>query len=314
MNIIDGATLVGPPIALLIAYLGSRFRPRREIEVESLEATLINPPQSYKDLTLLVRHADEEIEQPVVSALVFVRNTGNRDISRDDFVEPLKICAPPNHQILSCRFGGPIGAKLDTKAELGEFQDGREAIYVRWNLLKPRQHFSFRLMMAKTDDIFSINTDEQITYTALLKDVRERSGWHNFISRLLLNYIILAVMVGASILLIPPLKFWEPTFSNADGDKVIITKKDQETTKACDIVNGQRLPESCRLIPEEELDSLSYVGFEPITWQERFPSNPFRYWWVVLFPILGVAFDFRRHIARLVRRLIQLARSGFSAS
>ena len=310
MNLVDGATLIGPPVAVILGYFGWILRPRREIHVKVLEPTLINPPQSYQDLALLVRHQEEEIEQPVVSYLVFVRNTGNRDISRDDFIEPLKICAPPNHVILSTRFGGPEGAKLDTKAELEGIHDGPKAIYVRWNLLKPRQHFVFRIMMAKTNNKFSIDSDENITHTALIKDVKERTGWHSFISRLLLNYLLIAIAVGVAVALVPQPKFWEPIFTNSDGQKVVITKKNETSTKVCEVLGDQRIPDTCRKISDEELKATVYSGFEPIRWKPRFLLNPLRYWWLVLLPFVGVAFDFRKDISRMLRRLTQLARSG----
>lgn len=308
-NLAENATLVGPPIAILLAFLGWRFRPRREIEVEKTEATLINVPQDSDDLKLLVRHRDSEIEQPVVSALVFVRNTGNRDISREDFVEPHALLAPPNHQILSCRFGAPPGVKLDPSYDLGEFRDGPDAVYVRWNLLKPRQRISFRLILAKTDQKFSIDPSERISHTALLKDVSSRSGLFSAVNRYLF-YVLLGVAgIGVSIFLNPQTKLRAHTFLMPSGEKIVVVSKNAEITKYCLVLDEPRSPEVCDQMSNDEAKALTYVDMERVAWRSRFPFKFTNYWWVLTVPLIFVAIDFRKDASLALRHLLRFGRT-----
>ena len=308
-NLAENATLVGPPIAILLAFLGWRFRPRREIEVEKTEATLINVPQDSDDLKLLVRHRDSEIEQPVVSALVFVRNTGNRDISREDFVEPLALLAPPNHQILSCRFGAPPGVKLDPSYDLGEFRDGPDAVYVRWNLLKPRQRISFRLILAKTDQKFSIDPSERISHTALLKDVSSRSGLFSAVNRDLFLRLARSRRHRGLNILEPADKTPGAYVFDAERRKNCRRFKECRNHEILPGLDEPRSPEVCDQMSNDEAKALTYVDMERVAWRSRFPFKFTNYWWVLTVPLIFVAIDFRKDASLALRHLLRFGRT-----
>lgn len=293
------ATIVAPIIAVALALLGWRLRPKREIHVKQHEFSLINPLQNSSDYELVVRHRDQDFSQPVFSSFIVITNVGNRDISTGDFIEPLKISAPERHYILSCRYGAPNGVKLK------EGNDTPTDINIEWNLLKPKQSIALRMIFTRDDNDYSASSEQKVKYTVLLKDVKARFGSYRVspLIRLAQNFLFIAVILTMSGAIASQVKSEVPVFSSPDGAKFVLRGTVGEKVQWCEVLTSRTALENCVKLPPDSISEFQFQKVDSVRWNALLPLSMGYWLTLVLTPIVMLAIDYYQAIRNLFRHL-----------
>lgn len=301
-NWTDLATVLAPAVAVLLAFIGWSFRPKREIHIKQDAFALINPPQNSDDFDLIVRHREEDISQPVFSSFVIITNIGNRDISSDDFVEPLKVTTPDKYYVLSCRYGAPKGVKL----EKGE--DTATKINIKWNLLKPKQQVVLKIILTRNDENYANPDEQRLSYTVLLKDVRANFGSYRVSPYLRLGryYLWIIFFTALTSALITPIKYDKAVFLNTDEQEVVLIRTEGEQIEWCEVLTSPVSIEKCYYTPISELKNYDYKTTKSVRWRAPLPLSSFT-WFILLFsPPFFVFLDYRKSIIAAARKLTKL--------
>ena len=141
MSITAVATITAP-LFVLAGWLGTYFLRARKVLFCAIEAPrILNPKTRNHDTTLIVRHRDVELNQPVYVQSVYLRNDGNRDIVSSDFPNQAAIHPTPGYEILSAR------AAVDSGVELKHQELDPTKFEFHWNLLKVQEGFRLDFVM-----------------------------------------------------------------------------------------------------------------------------------------------------------------------
>lgn len=293
------ATIAGPILAVAIAVIGWALRPKREVHLKAADPTLINPEQRYSDYRLVVRYQDEDFIQPVFSSIITISNIGNRDISADDFVEPLHITIPTNHRIISSKYSAPEGVTLESGNNTSTM------LNVRWNLLKPNQEIYLYNILTRDDENYTAAQSDDFKYVVLLKDVKTKFGSFRTPIPLRLGYYFLFIWVFTILIIfaITAIEYNRPTFQSPSGDIYVLSKLNEDVVRWCRPLDSLFQMEQCSSHRISSLSEFKFVETIPVRWRSVVPLSMSNWLAMILGPFILVLLDYRRQVSTGIRRL-----------
>ena len=186
------ATLIGLIIAV-VGVLGTFVAPRliasSRIYFEALDLSRIDTDEPTERIKIQVFHDDQPVLDPVFLLTGQITNTGSKDITRAEFIEPTALSLDDDAEILSVDSSAPEGVNV-----IAEIKNGR--CQVSWSILKPGEAIELKIVgRALSKHFDQRETLESVKFLARLRDVKTGLGLKRFLP-IAVGFIASLVAIG----------------------------------------------------------------------------------------------------------------------
>ena len=187
-------TLLLAAAGVFATFVAPRLGPRARLCCEVIGASRIGSPQGVGGLTVEVKHLGQLLEAPVFSVQATVENTGSRDITKAEFVDPISIKMIDGVSLISGEVSAPEGVKPVLSIERGEAS-------LTWSILKPGEKIAISTIVQSTGDV--PDRAKIIAILPRLRDVKVSPkadvGKYFHVA----TYAVLPILIAAAMLLSP---------------------------------------------------------------------------------------------------------------
>jgi len=153
-------------VGVLATLLAPRISRVARLFVVVSSVSKINPSVPNESLTIQFKHAGKIIKGSFYSINVLIENTGKKDITKTDFINPVEIEFKDEINVLSAQVNSESG--IFPKVNIGQ-----NGVHVEWDILKERESIELVIIAnteadIKADDFYG----KYIKILTRLKDVR----------------------------------------------------------------------------------------------------------------------------------------------
>ena len=96
-------------LSLIATFIAPRFISGARVFAEAADASRLDTDQPTDRVKVRVFHDEEVIAEAVYVVTLFIENTGGKDVTSAEFIEPVKVSFGTDLEILSAALSGPDG-------------------------------------------------------------------------------------------------------------------------------------------------------------------------------------------------------------
>lgn len=193
-GLVTQISLIVAVLGVLGTFIAPRLVASSRIYFEGLDLSRIDSDEPTERIKIQVFHDDELVLDPVFILTGQISNTGSKDVTRAEFVEPTSISLDDNAEILSVDASAPDGVNVEA-----EVVDGR--CRVLWSILKPGETIELKVVARALDEGFDHREAlDSVKFVARLRDVKVGPGMKRFLplgAGLLTSFTLMAFIGGA---------------------------------------------------------------------------------------------------------------------
>jgi len=249
-------------LSLIATFIAPRFISGARIFAEAADASRLDTDQPTDRVKVRVFHDEEVIAEAVYVVTLFIENTGGKDVTSAEFIEPVKVSFGIDLEILSAALSGPDGVNASWTLAGG-------IGCIEWSILKPGEMITARVVARAIST--AVRPDAILKAAKLvvrLRDVKVGRGWKRFTPALIavMSGMIFAVMVGGALLLtiLMPTNRW--VYKDKAGHEFAVVERREDglpnpsfaELSACPLRNKHYDANAC--IPLSPADARAYIG------------------------------------------------------
>jgi len=250
-------------LSLIATLIAPRFVSGARVFAEAADASRLDADEPTDRLQVRIYHDNEAIAEPVYLVTIVIENTGGKDVTKAEFIDPVRISLGGELEILSAAVSASDGVSPAWSLAEGIGQ-------VSWSLLKPGETITVRVVArAMSKAIGPKAVLEAAKLVVRLRDVKVGRGWKRFtsiVSSFLMTVVAAGVLGGGAILLggLAPKTRW--VYQDKVGQEfTIVERRDDELLSigrrdisACPVLNGRFDANSC--VPLNSVEARSYIA------------------------------------------------------
>lgn len=250
-NLLAQFTFVVTVLGVLATVIAPRLASGARIYFTPLEISRIDTEDPTDLLKVKIFHDDVLLTDPVFLITGEITNTGGKDITKHEFIEPVLVRVGREAEILSVDASAPDGVELKV-----EVVDG--ACRAEWSILKPGESIEIKLVGRYRSAPF--NSDalrDDVRFIARLRDVKVGPGIRRFmplVTGILTSLITLGVL-GATFWLVNAAGLSSWVYRDPATKVAYAIKQPdppiRERFRACEIEN-RVITQECSVLSEAE--------------------------------------------------------------
>jgi len=178
-------------VTIVATLVAPRLSKTARIFLRVTDVTRLTSVHTDESIRLEAYHGDERITDHIFIVSISIENTGSKDITESDFVDPIMISAGTDAEIISASCN-----ESEVSAPSAGVDDGRAQI--RWKILKPSSKIELKLAVT-AEDASSEKLVKQIDPILRLRDVLEGPGLRSYapvVFGFMLSVTIAALLLG----------------------------------------------------------------------------------------------------------------------
>lgn len=245
MNWVVIVTVAIPAIGILIGVYQIFILERRRLHSGVSDVHTISEPNRLQNSTIVVRHKEVEYTDYIYICNVFFKNSGNRDISANEFQHPVSIELPTDVSIIDHQIDDTHNSKVTSEQKEG-------SIEIKWAILKPRERIKVSIILSSKDKLDPAEFEKSIVLDDRLINVSNSkpSAYRDYYIASLASILLVGFVAAI---------FWydSPIYRARDHSLVyninntphlLMAISNPENLRACEIFTAPRIFEHCQKI------------------------------------------------------------------
>jgi hypothetical protein len=197
-NLLAQFTFFVTVLGVLATIIAPRLVSGARIYFTTMEISRIDTDDPTDRLEVKIFHDGAPLTDPVFLLTGAITNTGGKDITKDEFIDPVLVKVGDKAEILSVEASAPDGVNLKVEVVGG-------TCHAEWSILKPGESIQIKLVGRYPNATFDSDVLRNgVRFIARLRDVKVGLGIRRFIplTTVLLTSLILLGIMGMTFLLL----------------------------------------------------------------------------------------------------------------